>query len=114
MAPDDDFDVEGWNRRLAETPAGPPDGFEPFDVTVDPRGTGVGGGTGAEVVAEEGFPSFAHSQWTVEGEIERFGAFGRGAARAQGWRRVVALVLVALLVLPVVVGLVEVLLRVLP
>jgi hypothetical protein len=36
-----------------------------------------------------GFPAFEHNQWTVEGEIERFGSFGSAVAKARGWRRVV-------------------------
>jgi len=124
---DEDFDVEAWNRRLAETPSGPigpprvrtrhldrprhpseqpldpPDlqgpvpalDPEPLDALVDPV-------TGTDAVAEQGFPAFEHGQWTVEGEIERFGAFGRGAARSRGWRRGIALVLLGLLVLPLV------------
>jgi hypothetical protein len=90
----DDFDVEAWNQRLLEP---------------DP----VVGVAAAETVAEEGFPAFAHNQWTVEGEIERFGAFGRGAARATGWKRAVALLLVALLLGPVLLGGVVNLLRLL-
>lgn len=36
---------------------------------------------------EPGFPEFRHSQWTVEGEIERFGALGRAGARSRGPKR---------------------------
>jgi hypothetical protein len=62
-------------------------------------------GKGAqEAIAETGFPEFAHNQWTVEGEIERLGAFGRGGAAARGWRRWVAIVLVVAIVGPLVVG----------
>lgn len=43
---------------------------------------------------EPGFPPFRHNQWTVEGEIERFDAFGRGAFRAVDARRVVATLVV--------------------
>jgi hypothetical protein len=57
-----------------------------------------------ESIAETGFPEFAHNQWTVEGEIERLGAFGRGGARARGWRRWVAIVLVAAIVGPLLIG----------
>ena len=40
----------------------------------------------------------------MEGEIERFGAFGRGASRAVGWKRIVALILVAAIVAPVLIA----------
>ena len=64
--------------RSAGDPAVRPDadplGGDPF---ADPL-------EGTEVVAEEGFPPFEHGQWTVEGEIERFGAFGRGAGPGPG------------------------------
>jgi hypothetical protein len=109
----DDFDVELWERRLREPSVRPVDLARPelveFDVaepdfTRDPFEEAAAAETTAEVV-ESGFPTFEHNQWTVEGEIERFGAFGRGASRATGWKRTVALVLVALLVGPIVVGL---------
>ena len=45
---------------------------------------------------EPGFPGFRYNQWTVEGEIERFGAFGRAASAATGWKRTVAWVVVVL------------------
>jgi hypothetical protein len=62
-------------------------------------------GEGAEeTIAETGFPEFAHNQWTVEGEIERLGAFGRGGAAARGWRRWVAIVLVVAIVGPLLIG----------
>ena len=48
-----------------------------------------------------GFPGFEYNQWTVEGEIERFGAFGRGAASATGWKRVVALIMVVVILAPI-------------
>ena len=128
MAGDEDFDVEEWERRLHESPSGPvgpprvvthrprpgtgPDPRHPSVPDSDPDadpGTDAYGdpfddpfaGTGAtEAVTEEGFPAFEHNQWTVEGEIERFGAFGRGAARSQGWKRTIAFAVLALLVLP--------------
>jgi hypothetical protein len=54
---------------------------------------------GQRVDVEPGFPSFEHNQWTVEGEIERLGAFARGASRTGGRRgvaaRAVALVIIA-------------------
>lgn len=116
MAPDDDFDVEAWNRRLDETPGEPlagqraTDGADPYLVGLDPRADPR---LGTEATTEQGFPAFVHGQWTVEGEIERFGAFGRGAARAQGWRRTVACLLVALLVLPIALVAVQLVARVL-
>lgn len=54
--------------------------------------------------AREGFPEFEHNQWTVEGEIERFGAFGAGARRAGGWKRIVATLLVVGLIAPMLAG----------
>ncbi len=53
---------------------------------------------------EHGYPTFQHNQWTIEGEIERVGAFARGASRATGKRRIMALILAFLLILPFVVG----------
>jgi hypothetical protein len=117
----EDFDVEAWNRRFDESPSGPigrprtrtrrpappEEPVDPYldetsdDLFADPR-------AGTDAVAEEGFPSFEHGQWTVEGEIERFGAFGRGVARAQGWRRAVAVALLVLLVLPLVLQAVQI------
>jgi hypothetical protein len=63
--------------------------------------------------SEVGFPPFEHNQWTVEGEIERFGAFGQGVARARGWKRLIGLFLVLLIVLPILLGAASVLARVL-
>jgi hypothetical protein len=110
----DEFDVELWERHLREPAVRPadrggPEGIE-FDVTEpdfsrDPFEEAAGAETAAEVV-QAGFPEFEHNQWTVEGEIERFGAFGRGASRATGWKRTVAVVLIVLLVAPIIIGLV--------
>jgi hypothetical protein len=126
---DEDFDVEEWERRLHESPSGPvgpshvrtrrprpgagPDPRHPsvLDPGTDPvvgdggpdvddHGDPFGGPGAAEAVTEEGSPAFAHDQWTVEGEIERFGAFGRGVSRSPGCKRSVAIALLALLVLP--------------
>jgi hypothetical protein len=47
---------------------------------------------------EMGFPHFEHNQWTVEGEIERFGAFGSAASRLHGPKRWLATALVLLFV----------------
>ena len=112
----EDFDVEAWDRRFFESPSTPvvrpqvrtrrpdpepvPEPFEIEDL--------LGGHTGAaDAIAEEGFPAFEHGQWTVEGEIERFGAFGRGAAHARGWKRGVAFFLLALIVLPLLIEAVQ-------
>ncbi|HEY6531194.1 MAG TPA: hypothetical protein VIY72_02745 [Acidimicrobiales bacterium] len=112
MGERDDFDVELWERRLREPSVRPVDLARPelveFDVaepdfTRDPFEEAAAAETTAEVV-ESGFPTFEHNQWTVEGEIERFGAFGRGATRAGGWKRVVAIVLVLALVAPIVIA----------
>lgn len=56
--------------------------------------------------AETGFPEFRHNQWTVEGEIERLGAFGRSGARVRGWKRIVVVLLAVMLVAPLVIGVV--------
>lgn len=57
---------------------------------------------------DDGFPEFAHGQFTFEGEIERFGAFARGAARVRGWRRAVAILLTLTIALPVVLAVMSV------
>lgn len=54
--------------------------------------------------AEVGVPSFDHGQYTIEGEIERLGAFASGVRRTHGPKRIVAIVLVLLFLLPVVLG----------
>jgi hypothetical protein len=53
-----------------------------------------------EVTAHVGFPEFEHNQWTVEGEIERLGAFSRGSHHVRGWRRAVAVLLALIFILP--------------
>lgn len=50
-------------------------------------------------------PTYEHAPWTVEGEIERFGAFGEGGAAATGWKRWVAVLVVASLLLGVAINL---------
>jgi hypothetical protein len=65
----------------------------------------------SETVAHEGFPEFRHSQWTVEGEIERMQALGIAGARATGWKRGVALFLVVLFLLPFILTIVTLLAR---
>ena len=138
----EDFDVEEWNRRLDATPTEPldrprlrarhleryddrhPAHFDAGDGTATPTDGSADADPfaddpfadpmeGAEVIAEEGFPDFEHNQWTIEGEIERFGAFGRGMGRAQGWKRGMAIVLLALLVLPLVLEAVQIVARLL-
>lgn len=54
---------------------------------------------------------FEHNQWTFEGEIERLGAFSRGASHATGWRRTAALVVVVAMLAPIAISLVAILLR---
>ena len=58
------------------------------------------GGNGSE----PGFPAFRHNQWTVEGEIERFGAFARGARSGGGAKRWIAVALVALMLASIAVN----------
>ncbi len=62
---------------------------------------------------EKGFPHFEHNQWTVEGEIERFGAFGRAASQLHGPKRWVATALALLFLLFVLVEAIGVLTAVL-
>ena len=57
-------------------------------------------GTGLEI------PAFEHNQWTVEGYIERLGAFSRGASRATGWKRTVAFIVAVAMLVPIVAGLI--------
>ena len=110
---DEDFDVEAWNERFHASPSGPagpprvrtrrlhpsepPDAADGDGLDDDLFGDPL---EGTEAVVEEGFPAFEHNQWTVEGEIERFGAFGRGVSASRGWKRGVALGLLTLLLLP--------------
>ena len=62
---------------------------------------------GRRVDVEQGFPSFEHDQWTIEGYIERLGAFARGARDSRGAKRWLAIGLVVLIfVLPITVGIV--------
>jgi hypothetical protein len=58
---------------------------------------------GRRVDLEDGFPTFRHNQWTIEGEIERLGTFARGASRAAGWRRWVARAVALSIVAPFVI-----------
>ena len=61
---------------------------------------------GAATGGVTGLGDFEHNQYTVEGEIERIGAFAAGARRAEGWKGKLALfLLLAIFVLPVLIGL---------
>jgi hypothetical protein len=65
------------------------------------------------VFSEEGFPTFEHNQYTVEGEIERFHHFGMAGARATGWKRAVALLIVVSFFAPLLLSAAVVVLRLL-
>ena len=65
----------------------------------------------ATTEARSGFPAFEHNQWTVEGEIERMGAFGSAGAKARGWRRGVAVAMALLLVVPLIINVVLLIVR---
>lgn len=69
----------------------------------DPESTGV--------FAEAGFPTFEHNQYTIEGEIERFHHFGMAGARATGWKRAVALLIVVSFFAPLLLSVGVLLLR---
>ena len=56
----------------------------------------------------DGFPKFRYNQWTIEGEIERLGAFASGAQRARGPKRWFALFLVVVFMAPLLLGVVSV------
>ena len=58
------------------------------------------GGHRADVTRGLVVPEYEHNQWTFEGYIERLGAFSRGASRATGWKRAVALVVALAILLP--------------
>jgi hypothetical protein len=60
----------------------------------------------APVTASAGFPDFEHGQFTFEGEIERLGAFSRGARHAKGWQRGLAIFLALLFIVPILAGVV--------
>jgi hypothetical protein len=123
---DEDFDVDAWNQRFHASPSGPtgtprvgtrrlhpaepPDTLDGESLDDDLFGDPL---EGTEAVVEEGFPSFEHNQWTVEGEIERFGALGRGVSASRGWKRGVAMGLLALLLLPFLIQAVQILARLL-
>jgi hypothetical protein len=68
-----------------------------------------GQGASAEGGApRQGFPTFRHAPWTVEGEIERFGAFGRGAAKVHGPKRWLAVLLVLAIVASAIVAIFQI------
>ena len=54
--------------------------------------------------AGDGFPTFRHGQWTVEGEIERWGALAQGTRGRPALKRAVVIVLVVALILPLAVA----------
>jgi len=66
------------------------------------RSTGGGNHLGGAA----GFPTFAHGQYTVEGEIERAGAFGRGLGHLHGPARWGARAIVAAIAATFAIGLV--------
>ena len=53
-----------------------------------------------------GLPRPGVSRFTFEGELEALGDFAHGTTRATGWRRAVAKLLVLLILLPLLVGVV--------
>ena len=63
---------------------------------------------------EEGFPTFEHNQWTFEGEIERLGAFARGATKVSGPKRWLAVFVALMFVVPLAVGILVMLVRLIP
>jgi hypothetical protein len=92
--PDEDFDDVDFDDPR----------FDELDVAADlERRPPIHAVVGAPL---PGFPGFEHNQWTIEGEIERFGAFGRGAATATGWKRVVAVVMVVIVLAPIALGMI--------
>ena len=116
---DEDFDVEAWNRRFDESPSGPTGPPRVRTRGAQPTEPDAPGGAlfgdpleGTEAVVEDGgFPAFEHNQWTVEGEIERFGALGRGVSGSRGWKRGMAVGLLTLLLLPFLIQLVQIVAR---
>jgi hypothetical protein len=69
---------------------------------------------GRRLNIEEGLPTFEHNQWTFEGEIERLGAFARGAARVTGPRRWLAVFVALVFVVPLAIGILTMLVRLIP
>ncbi len=124
---DEDFDVEAWNERFHASPSGPAGPPRVRTRRLHPSEPPASGEAsdderfdddlfgdrleGTEAVVEEGFPAFEHNQWTVEGEIERFGAFGRGVSASRGWKRGVALGLLTLLLLPILIQVAQIVAR---
>ena len=64
------------------------------------------GGHRADITSGLEVPAYEHNQWTVEGYIERLGVFSRGASRATGWKRAVALIIAVAMLAPIVAGLI--------
>jgi hypothetical protein len=122
---DEDFDVDAWNERFHASPSGPAGAPRVGTRRLHPEPPDAADGEGSdddlfgdplegtEAVVEEGFPAFEHNQWTVEGEIERFGAFGRGVSASRGWKRGVAMGLLTLLLLPFLIQAVQIVARLL-
>ena len=57
---------------------------------------------------EPGFPEYRYNQWTVEGEIERFGALGSAGARTDGPKRWFVIFVLAMIVITAVGGVLSV------
>lgn len=122
-AEDEDFDVEGWNRRLADTPSGPigPPRVRtrhldrprhPSEVPLDDERTDLDPFARelrrAEDDAEAGLdPGFADLDdgWTADDDGS--GAAGPGAVHSRGVRRGIAVMLLGLLVLPLLIEAVQ-------
>lgn len=103
-AEDEDFDVEGWNRRLADTPSGPIGPPRVRTRHLDrPRHP-------SELPPDDELEPFAWEPDDRDAETE---AFGRGAAHSRGWRRGVALMLLGLLLLPLLIEAVQLASRIL-
>lgn len=67
----------------------------------------------ADATGSKGFPLWEHeSSFTFEGEIERLGAIGRNMSTAPRWTRLVARGVALMVLVPVAVGLVQFLLRI--
>lgn len=64
------------------------------------------GGQRADISRGLEIPAYEHNQWTFEGYIERLGAFSRGASRATGWKRAIALIVALSMLAPLAIGLV--------
>lgn len=107
-AEDEDFDVEGWNRRLADTPSGPIGPPRVRTRHLDrPRHP-------SELPPDDELGPFAWAPDDSDAETDaETEAFGRGAAHSRGWRRGVALMLLGLLLLPLLIEAVQLASRIL-